>query len=143
MVVTDTLPAELVNPRDFSVAPVSVVGQVITWNLKDVADGSTITYTASIAAGTVTGSYRNVAVITDGPCVGDECTDDSVVNTGEVEEATGTPTITPPPTDALSSESSESGSGLPLILFAIIGLVAVLGVLTPAPARVRRQRRRG
>ena len=143
MVVTDTLPAEVVNPRDFSVAPVSVVGQVITWNLKDVADGSTITYTASIAAGTETGSYTNVAVITDGPCVGDECTDDSVVNTGEVQEATGTPTITPPPTDALSGESSESGSGLPLLLFAITGLVAVLGVLTPAPARVRRQRRRG
>ena len=70
MVVTDTLPAEVVNPRNFSVAPVSVKGQVITWNLKDVADGSTITYTASIAAGTVTGSYKNVAVITQGPCVG-------------------------------------------------------------------------
>ena len=81
MVVTDTLPAEVVNPRNFSVAPVSVVGQVITWNLKDVADGATITYTASIAAGTATGSYKNVAVITQGPCVGDECTDDSVVNT--------------------------------------------------------------
>jgi hypothetical protein len=35
----------------------SIVGQVITWNLKDVADGSIITYTASIAAGTLTGSY--------------------------------------------------------------------------------------
>ncbi len=143
MVVTDTLPAQVVNPRNFSVAPVSVKGQVITWNLKDVADGSTITYTASIAAGTVTGSYKNVAVITEGPCVGDECTDDSVVNTAQVEEATGTPTITPPPTDTLPSESGQAGSSLLLILFAITGLVAVLGVLTPAPARVRRQRRRG
>ena len=74
MVVTDTLPAEVVNPRDFSVAPVSVKGQVITWNLKDVADGSTITYTASIAAGTETGSYKNVAVITEGPCIGQSAT---------------------------------------------------------------------
>jgi hypothetical protein len=57
MFVTDTLPAEVVNPRNFSVAPMSIVGQVITWNLKDVADGSIITYTASIAAGTLTGSY--------------------------------------------------------------------------------------
>ncbi len=143
MVVTDTLPAQVVNPRNFSVAPVSVKGQVITWNLEDVADGRTITYTASIAAGTVIGSYKNVAVITQGPCVDAECTDDSVVNTGQVEEATGTPTITPPPTDTLSGEPGQSGSSLLLILFAITGLVAVLGVLTPAPARVRRQRRRG
>ena len=143
MVVTDTLPAEVVNPRNFSVAPVSVKGQVITWNLKDVADGSTITYTASIAAGTETGSYKNVAVITEGPCIGAECTDDSIVNTAEVQEATGTPTITPPPTDTLPSESGQSGSSLLLILFAMTGLVAVLGVLTPVPARVRRQRRRG
>jgi uncharacterized repeat protein (TIGR01451 family) len=143
MVVTDTLPAQVVNPRNFSVAPASVVGQVITWNLKDVANGSTITYTASIAAGTVTGSYKNVAVITQGPCVDTECTDNSVVNTGQVEAATGTPTITPPPTDTLPSEPGQTGSSLLLILFAITGLVAALGVLTPAPARVRRQRRRG
>ena len=140
---SESLPAQVVNPRNFSVAPVSVVGQVITWNLTNVADGSTITYTASIAAGTVTGSYKNVAVITQGPCVADECTDDSVVNTGQVEEATGTPTVTPPATDTLPSESGQAGSSLLLILFAMTGLVAVLGVLTPVPARVRRQRRRG
>ena len=52
-------------------------------------------------------------------------------------------TITPPPTDTLPSESGQSGSSLLLILFAMTGLVAVLGVLTPVPARVRRQRRRG
>jgi hypothetical protein len=143
MTVTDTLPAQVVNPRNFSVTPVSVVGQVITWNLKNVADGSTITYTASIAAGTVTGSYKNVAVITQGPCVDAECTDNSVVNTGQVEEATGTPTITPPATDTLPSEPGQAGSSFLLILFAITGLLAVLGVLTPVPARVRRQRRRG
>ena len=143
MVVTDTLPVQVVNPRGFSVAPVSVVGQVITWNLKDVADGNTITYTASIEAGTTTGSYKNVAVITEGPCVGDECTDNSVVNTAEVQEATGTPTITPPPTDTLPSESGQSSSSLLLLLFAFFGLVTVLGVLTPVPARVRRQDRRG
>jgi hypothetical protein len=108
-----------------------------------VADGSTITCTASIAAGTLTRSYKKVAVITQGPCVGDERPDDSVVNTAEVEEATGTPRITPPPTDTLPSESGQTGSSFPLILFAIIGLMAVLGVVTPVPARVRRQGRRG
>ncbi len=265
MVVTDTLPAEVVNPRDFSVAPVSVVGKVITWNLTDVADGDTISYTASIADGTLAGSYTNVAEITEGPCVAGDCDDDSTVtvkppssavvqvqklfdldgdvsttddrrpmsgwtfntaitggtisattgtsgsdgftpdflitipssgtealvdvaevllrdtkflqascvvgdetrgtlsgvavndisvkaddvvtctfvNTIVVEEATGTPTITPPPTDAGSHDQGQAGSSLLLILFAIGGLVAVLGVLTPTPARVRRQGRRG
>ncbi len=79
MTVTDTLPAEVVNPRDFSVAPASVVGQVITWNLSNVADGATITYTATIADGTAAGSYTNVAEITDGPCVAGDCDDDSTV----------------------------------------------------------------
>jgi uncharacterized repeat protein (TIGR01451 family) len=79
MKVTDTLPAEVVNPRSFSVAPVSVVGRVITWNLTNVADGATITYTATIADGTAAGSYTNVAEITEGPCVAGECDDDSTV----------------------------------------------------------------
>ncbi len=148
LVVTDTLPAEVVDPRDFSVAPVSIVGQVITWSLADVTDGSAISYTATIAVGIVTGSYTNVAVITEGPCVGDDCTAKSVVNTAAVEDATGTPKVTPKPTppatDTLTREPGQTtGGGLPLILFAITGLVAVLGVLTPNPARVRRQRRRG
>jgi hypothetical protein len=73
------------------------------------------------------------------------------VNTIIVEEATGTPTVTAtpkitlPPTDSGSGDQGQgqSGSSLLLILFAITGLVAVLGVLTPVPARVRRQGRRG
>ena len=150
MVVTDTLPVQMVNPRNFSVAPVSIVGQVITWNLKNVADGSTITYTASVAVGTPSGSYKNVAVITEGPCVGGECDDDSVVNTSEVEEETGTPEITPtptpkvtpPPTDAVSSEPSQPDNSLLYLVFAILGLVVVLGVVTPMPARARRRDRR-
>ena len=79
MTVTDTLPAQVINPRNFSVAPASVVGQVITWNLSNVADGATISYTASIADGTAAGSYTNVAKITDGPCVAGDCDDDSTV----------------------------------------------------------------
>ncbi len=79
MTVTDTLPAQVVNPRAFSIAPASVVGQVITWNLTDVADGDTISYTATIADGTAAGRYTNVAEITEGPCVAGECDDDSTV----------------------------------------------------------------
>ena len=51
----------------------------ITWNLSDVADGDTLTYTATVNATATAGNYVNVATITEGPCVGDDCTDDSTV----------------------------------------------------------------
>ena len=282
MVVTDTLPPEVVNPSNFSVAPASVVGRVITWNLANVVDGAKITYTATIAAGTAPGSYTNVAVITQGPCVAGECDDDStvtvrtptltiskavtgntdgvqdvplipdddggpaprakigdtltftltytlangpvtnavitdvlpqgygaptaisdggtyaaatrtitwswaslaasgsvtykvvvlagadelaqplvnlatidsddtpadddiqpVVVAGPVQEATATPRVTPPPTDAQSNPAGDASGNVLLVLLAIVGLVAVLGVLSPAPARARRRSRRG
>ncbi len=78
MTVTDTLPAQLVNPTGFNVTPASVVGQVITWNLSDVTDGTKLTYTASVKAGTVAGSYENTAVIETGPCI-QSCSDTSTV----------------------------------------------------------------
>ena len=279
MVVTDTLPPEVVNPSNFSVAPASVVGRVITWNLANVVDGAKITYTATIAAGTAPGSYTNVAVITQGPCVAGECDDDStvtvrtpiltiskavtgntdgvqdvplipdddggpaprakigdtltftltytlangpvtnavitdvlpqgygaptaisdggtyaaatrtitwswaslaasgsvtykvvvlagadelaqplvnlatidsddtpadddiqpVVVAGPVQQATATPRVTPPPTDAQSNPAGDASGNVLLVLLAIVGLVAVLGVLSPAPARARRRR---
>ena len=81
MVVTDTLPAEVVNPRDFSVAPASVVGRSSPGTSPTSPTGCTISYTASIADGTLAGSYTNVAEITEGPCVAvaGDCDDDSTV----------------------------------------------------------------
>ncbi|HEY8990299.1 MAG TPA: hypothetical protein VIM39_14835, partial [Candidatus Limnocylindrales bacterium] len=61
------------------------------------------------------------------------------VNTGGgVEAATGTPGVTPPPTDALSS-SPGSTDGTRLFLLAIAGLIAVILIVTPAPAARRRR----
>ena len=63
--------------------------------------------------------------------------------TGDVQRATATPRITPPPTDALTTTAGDGSSGMLLVILALVGLVAVLGILTPAPARARRRSRRG
>ncbi len=51
----------------------------ITWNLADVSDDATLTYKAVVNLAATAGEYTNVATITDGPCVGDGCEDDSTV----------------------------------------------------------------
>ena len=151
MTVTDTLPVQVVTPRNFSLAPASIVGQVITWNLTNVADGAKITYTATIADGTVEGSYTNTAVITRGPCVAEGCRDDSTVTVVVPEpEVTPTPTpkptpkVTPPPTSTIDGENGGSaGTGLLLVLAAIAGLMLAAGYLVPARATARKRNRRG
>jgi len=78
--IVDQLPAQL-----GSVVNVSDGGTYnsttnrITWNLQDVADGETLTYTATVSATASAGSLTNVATITEGPCVGDGCDDDSTI----------------------------------------------------------------
>lgn len=54
---------------------------------------------------------------------------------GSVEAETGTPNITPPPTDAATPTSGSSGSGLQLLLLASSVLIASLLVLTPSKRR--------
>lgn len=61
----------------------------ITWNLTNVADNDTLTYTAVVSATAAPGNYVNVATMTQGPCVGDGCDDDSTV-------------VVPPPTVTLT-----------------------------------------
>ncbi len=51
----------------------------ITWTLGDAADGETLTYRATIDMSAAAGSYTNLVTITDGPCVGASCEDDSTV----------------------------------------------------------------
>jgi hypothetical protein len=62
------------------------------------------------------------------------------VNTGgQVQEATGTPRgVTPPPTDTLTSTPASSDSPR-LLLLALAGVIAVLLIVTPAPAGRRRR----
>ncbi len=59
--------------------------------------------------------------------------------------ASGTPRITPPPTDAFTPETGTSNPGftLMLILLGLAGLAVSIGFVTPTPERVRRRDRRG
>ena len=59
--------------------------------------------------------------------------------------ATGTPRITPPPTDAFTPETTASNPGftLMLVLLGLAGLAISIGFVTPTPERVRRRDRRG
>ena len=66
---------------------------------------------------------------------------DAHANGGEVEAATGQPTVTPPPTDALPTGGTPNGSSLAIALLAIGGLLATILLLAPAtPAKARRRR---
>ena len=71
---------------------------LITWtNLDGIDDGDTLTYRATVNADAEAGPHRNVATITDGPCVDDGCEDDSTVTvrvpTLTVTKAASTDTI--------------------------------------------------
>jgi hypothetical protein len=57
--------------------------------------------------------------------------------TGSVEQATGTPAPTLPPTDAFDGSTGTGGGGWAVAMFALGGLVVLALVLTP----VRRRRR--
>ena len=57
---------------------------------------------------------------------------------GSVLSETGTPRITPPPTDALASNGTAPGDGWRLLLLVGASLMASIIVLTPAGRRTRR-----
>ena len=60
--------------------------------------------------------------------------------TGTVDAATGTPTITLPPTSTIDGAGPTSGDGgLPIALFGLIGLTALIALVTPTPAKARRR----
>ncbi len=59
---------------------------------------------------------------------------------GEVEAATGKPKTTLPPTDTIDgSNSGGTGSGLPIILIALLGIAVAIGLLSPTSNRSRRR----
>ena len=87
--VVDDLPADFGIPSNISDGGVyDDQANTITWTLTDVADGATLTYDVTIGATTDAGQYVNVATITVGPCIGDECDDDSTVTVDEPQPAT-------------------------------------------------------
>jgi uncharacterized repeat protein (TIGR01451 family) len=80
MVVVDQLPDGIGEASAISDGGVyDATSNQITWTLADVADGETLTYSAIVSAAAAAGEYTNIATITDGPCVGDGCDDDSTV----------------------------------------------------------------
>lgn len=80
MTIVDQLPAGIGDASTISDGGVyDAVANTITWNLSDVADGDTLTYSAVVSASAAAGEYTNVATITDGPCVVPDCDDDETV----------------------------------------------------------------
>ncbi len=78
--IVDQLPEGLGGAADISNGGTyDATTNQITWNLADVEDEATLTYTAVVNATATAGEYTNVATITDGPCVGGGCVDDSTV----------------------------------------------------------------
>jgi len=61
--------------------------------------------------------------------------------TGTVDAATGTPSITLPPTSTVdgAGPTNGGGGGLPLALFGLFGLTALIALVTPTPAKARRR----
>ena len=61
---------------------------------------------------------------------------------GEVEAATGRPRTTLPPTDTTDGSNGGTGSGLPIVLIALLGIAVAIGLLSPTSNRSRRRSRR-
>jgi hypothetical protein len=94
----DDLPAGITNATDISDGGIyDATANTITWTLTNVADNETLTYKATVTA-TAAGAQTNVATITEGPCVGDGCDDDSTVTvripTLVIDKVASTETIT-------------------------------------------------
>jgi uncharacterized repeat protein (TIGR01451 family) len=97
--IVDQLPAGIGNATAISDGgSYNATTNRISWTLADVADGETLTYKAAVSATATAGTYTNVATITEGPCVGGECDDDSTVTvrvpTLVIDKSGSTDTIT-------------------------------------------------
>ena len=96
--IVDQLPAGIGNASDISDGGIyDSTANTITWTLTNVLDNETLTYKATVTA-TAAGAQTNVATITEGPCVGDGCDDDSTVTvripTLVIDKVASTETIT-------------------------------------------------
>ena len=101
LVIVDQLPDGVTVADETTISDgglYDATANTITWMLTDIDDGELLTYEAVVSATATAGAYTNVATITDGPCVGDGCDDDSTVTvrvpTLVVDKAASTDTIT-------------------------------------------------
>ena len=119
----------------------------VTCPSSTLAAGESMTCTATLPVGY--GTHTNTATVTTHPVVDQEgtvsATDNAVVFVPQPEVTpTPTPKLTLPPTSTVdaANPTSQSGSGLLLLLVAIAGITLLAGYLVPAPARSRRRNRR-
>jgi uncharacterized repeat protein (TIGR01451 family) len=148
-VIVDILPTGMTSPTNISNGGVYVAAtNTITWNLGTLSDptGSVTYHVIVTAADAALGQpLVNVATI-DSDETAPDSDDASVAVPGQVEAATPTPTprVTPPNTATDDAPGAPGSTGLNLsLILLILGAVTLVGLLTPAPATVRRRGRRG
>jgi uncharacterized repeat protein (TIGR01451 family) len=154
-VITDILPVGLdyvagsaAGDANFTFVNYDAGTRTLTWTaatLADPASGS-VTYDVTVldTAADEAQPLTNTATIDSNQTDPDSATAQVVVLAPPLA-ASGTPRITPPPTDTFTPETGTSnpGSTLMLILLGLAGLAISIGFVTPAPERVRRRDRRG
>ncbi len=144
-VITDVLPVGYGAPTAISDGGTwDGAHRTITWTWPVLSQSGQVSYQVEVleAAPDQPQPLTNVATIDSDQTLPD-ADDAKVAVAPPPAEETATPRVTPPPTDAADLDSGTgAGLNLALVLLAIAGLVAVIGVLTPAPARAHRRRPR-
>jgi len=162
--VRDTLPDGLAGPADISHGGVpDAAGDVVTWNLADLADGDyVLTYTALVASDADDGeALANIAVVTstnsqcpDLETLGPECQASSTISVAPLviqpPPLGGNPTptpLTPLPNTAMDSGRASDGISVPLVVVVFLfagsfGTAALAHVKAPIrrPSRQPRDR---
>ncbi|HEU0235176.1 MAG TPA: hypothetical protein VFR14_01915, partial [Candidatus Limnocylindrales bacterium] len=151
-VITDTLPVGLAyvagtatNNAEFTFQSFNAATRTLTWTAPTVTADGSVTYKATVLAGSdeLPQPLVNVATIDSNETDKDDDTKKVFVEPPPLAE-TATPTL--PPTDSLytgSQGSSNPGFSLMLLLLALGGFALVTGFITPVPERVRRRGRLG
>jgi uncharacterized repeat protein (TIGR01451 family)/fimbrial isopeptide formation D2 family protein len=144
--ITDVLPAGItyVTGSATSDAQFTFVGfdsatRTLSWSAASVTTGGTLSYKATIDDGAAGLDQPLVNVATIDSRETDPDTDDSQVFVPEPPLE-----LTPPPTDTLrSTDQSDPGLALILVVLGLAGLALAVGFSTPLPARARRRDRLG
>jgi uncharacterized repeat protein (TIGR01451 family) len=147
--ITDVLPEGLVyvtgsatDNDEFAFAGYDDETRTLSWTAAKVTEDGSVEYEVKADEGSASldQPLTNVAEITSNETNPD--TDSADISVGKVEEATGTPRITPPPTDGVAQTPPASGSGIWNVLLVICGLLILTMAMTPRRARVRAGRNR-
>ena len=154
-VITDVLPIGLAyvvgsaaGNASFSFIGYDSASRTLTWTAATLPSpaGGSVTYDVTVlaAAPAQPQPLENTATIDSDQTAPDSDTAVVAVLAPPLA-ATGTPAITLPPTDTITSDevSSNPGQALMLILLGLAGLAVTIGFTTPVPERVRRRDRQG